>query len=79
MSKFNIYIEDSLDHCQEIDSFETYEEAKKAFEGYIKEGPDTYDLSIEITEIIGDYENLIDHDCHQWFTQEEWEAAHPDN
>ena len=77
MSKFNIYLEDALDHYQEIDSYESYEECKKAFEGYIKDGPEGYDLSITIEEIIGDYEDMITHDFHQWFTQEEWIAAHP--
>ena len=77
MSKFNIYLEDALDHSQEIDSFETYEEAKKAFDSYIKDGPDGYDIGIELAEIVGDYEDMITHEYHEWFTQEQWEAAHP--
>ena len=76
-SKFNIYFEDALDHCTEVDSFDTYEEAKKAFNEYVKEGPDGYDIGIELAEVIGDYEDMITHDYHEWFTQEEWDAAHP--
>ena len=77
MSKFNLYIEDALDHCQEIDSFDTYEEAKKAFDKILKEGPEGYDIGLELAEIIGDYEDMITHDYHEWFTPEEWDAAHP--
>ena len=77
-STFKIYYEDALDHCTDIgDEFDTYEEAKKAFDSYVKEGPEGYDIGIELAEIIGDYEDMITHDYHEWFTQEEWEAAHP--
>ena len=76
-STFKIYFEDALDHSTEADEFETYEEAKKAFDNYIKEGPEGYDIGVEICEVIGDYEDMITHDYHEWFTPEEWDAAHP--
>ena len=74
---FGIYLFDALDHHQELGTWETLEEAKEAFEGYKKEGPEGYDLAIELEEIIGDYEDFNSIDYHEWFTQEEWEAAHP--
>ena len=77
-SVFKIYFEDALDHCNDTgDEFDTYEEAKKAFNECVKAGPEGYDLSVEITEVVGDYEDMITHDVHQWFTAEEWDAAHP--
>ena len=77
---FNIYLHDALDHTTEIESFETLEEAKESFEWYKKQGPEGYDLAIELEEvdIIDDEtEDFISIDYHEWFTQEEWEAAHP--
>ena len=77
---FNIYLHDALDHCIEIESFDTLEEAKESFAKYKEQGPEGYDLAIELEEleIIDDEtEDFITHDYHEWFSQEEWEAAHP--
>lgn len=76
-SKFNIYLHDVLDHTNEIESFDTYEEAKKAFNEIVAEGPSGYDYAVELTEVIGDYDDMKDYDYHEWMTEEEWAEAHP--
>ena len=66
-----ISFEDALDHGTTVDTFETLEEATKAFQGYIKAGPDGYDIGVELIEEDedGDWESL---EYHEWFTQESW-------
>ena len=77
-SVFKIYYEDALDHCTATgDDFATYEEAKVEWDACVKEGPSGYDVAVELCEVVGDYEDMITHEYHEWFTQEEWEAAHP--
>ena len=74
---YNIYVDDALGHHLEVDSFESLEEAKKAFEEYKNQGPEGYELSIELEEIIGDYEDFISIEYHEWLTEEEWMEKHP--
>ena len=81
---FNIYLHDALDHSTEIESFDTLEEAKESFEWHKKQGPSGYDIAIELLEVDAIDEDseyfttpVQDIDYHEWFTQEEWEAAHP--
>ena len=76
-SVFKIYYEDALDHCTEVDSYDTYEEAKVAWEKCVKDGPEDYDVAVELCEVVDDYEDMITHDYHEWFSQEEWDEAHP--
>ena len=77
-SVFMIYFEDALDHSISTrEEFATYDEAKVVWESYVKDGPSGYDIAVELCEVVGDYEDIIPHDYHEWFTQEEWEAAHP--
>ena len=77
-SKFNIYLNDVYDHEVMIESYDTYAEAKKAFDEFVTHGPAEFDLSVELTEVVGDYEDYIDHDYHEWMTYEEWISANPD-
>ena len=76
-TSYQICIEDALEHSTQIDEFDTYEEAKKCYDECMKKGPEGYDISIEMEKIIGDYEDFETIEYHEWFTQEEWEAAHP--
>ena len=75
---YHISFDDALDHSTTVDSFETLDEAKKAFQDYINKGPDGYDIAVELVEENedGDWESM---EYHEWFTQEEWAAAHPSN
>ena len=73
---YHISFDDALDHSTVVDSFEVLEEAKKAFQDYVNKGPDGYDIAVELVEENDDYE-LDSIEFHEWFTQEEWTAAHP--
>ena len=77
---FIISFEDALDHGTTVDNFDTLEEAQKAFQGYVKNGPEGYDIGVELIEVIN--ENTEDEDWetleyHEWFTQDSWNEAHP--
>ena len=75
-----ISLEDALDHGTTLDTYDTLEEAQKAFQGYIKMGPDSYDLGLELIEVINEdtedeeWETL---EYHEWFTIDSWNEAHP--
>ncbi len=75
-STFALYFEDALNHSTQGDVFDTYKEAKIAFDKAVEAGPEGYDLAVELIELDED-EEMIEHDFHEWFTQEEWETAHP--
>ena len=47
-SVFKIYYEDALDHSNEAYSFDTYEEAKEAWEKCVKDGPEDYEIGVEL-------------------------------
>ena len=74
--QFHISFEDALDHGTTADTFDTLEEAKKAFQECIDKGPEGYDIGVELIQEDDDeeWETL---DYHEWFTQESWCAAHP--
>ena len=77
-SIFRVYYEDALDHCTDTGAeYTTYEEAKKEWDACVKAGPSGYDIGVELAEVVNDYEDIITHEYHEWFTQEEWEEAHP--
>jgi hypothetical protein len=71
-----ISFEDALDHATTADTFETLEEAQKAFKECIEKGPEGYDIGVELIEETEDedWETL---EYHEWFTQESWSEAHP--
>ena len=73
-----VSIEDALDH-RHTEEFETLEEAQRCYQGYLEVGPEGYELSVEVEKVIGDYDDYISVAYHEWFTQEEWELAHPWN
>ena len=78
--KFIISFEDALDHGTTADTFDTLEEAKKCFDEWVKDGPDGYDIGVELIQVNEDedgdeeWESL---EFHEWFTQESWREAHP--
>lgn len=76
MTMFMVSIEDALDHSHN-EEFDTLEEAQAQYDEWLKAGPEGYELSVCLEEIIGDYEDYREIAYHQWFTDEEWEAAHP--
>ena len=74
--KFHISFEDALDHGYTVETLDTLEEAKKAFQECIDEGPDGYEIGVELIQEDDDeeWESL---EYHEWFTQESWREAHP--
>jgi hypothetical protein len=42
-------------------------------------GPEGYEISVELEEIIGDHDDYISIEFTEWFTQESWYEAHPWN
>ena len=72
---FQVLIEDAYDHSNLVDEFETLEEARKCYDKCLSDGPEEFELSVELEEIIeegNDYKSIA---YHEWFTQEEWEEA----
>ena len=76
---FQVIIEDALDHGFIVGEYETLEEAKVSYDECVKVGPEGYEISVELEEIIGDYDDYVSIEFTEWFTQEEWEEAHPWN
>jgi hypothetical protein len=74
--KFHISFEDALDHGYTVETLDTLEEAKKAFQECIDKGPEGYELSVELIEE-NDDEEWDTLEYHEWFTLEEWCEAHP--
>ena len=74
--QYIISFEDALDHGTTADTFETLEEAQVAFKKYVEDGPDGYDIGVELIQEDDDedWETL---EYHEWFTQESWREAHP--
>ena len=76
--QYIISFEDALDHGTTVDRFETLEEAQVAFKKYVEDGPDGYDIGVELIKVDEDadeeWESL---EFHEWFTQESWREAHP--
>tara|TARA_R110002012_G_scaffold11030_1_gene49536 strand:+ start:18 stop:278 length:261 start_codon:yes stop_codon:yes gene_type:complete len=81
MSYFHIWFEDALDHGTVADEFDTYEEAKECYDEWVKKGPEGYDLSVALEEVITDEDGEVDdyvyHEFCEWFTPESWNEAHP--
>ena len=77
MSVFQIWVEDALDHGTVVDEFETLEEAKKSYDKWVAQGPEGYDLSMELLEEIDGGEDYVYHEMCEWFTLESWHEAHP--
>ena len=76
MSVFEVWLEDALDHGHILDEFDNLKEAKKCYDGYVKMGPEDYDLSVELLEVTDD-EDYIYHEFCEWFTLDSWNEAHP--
>jgi len=76
---FQVTIEDALDHGFVVGEYETLEEAKVSYDECLKIGPEGYELSVELEEIIGDHDDYVSIEFTEWFTQEEWEKAPPWN
>ena len=74
--KYIISFEDALDHGTTADTFETLEEAQVAFKKYVEDGPDGYDIGVELI-VEDDDEDWETLEYHEWFTQESWREAHP--
>ena len=77
MAVFQIWVEDALDHGTVVDEFETLEEAKKSYDKWVVQGPEGYDLSIELLEEIDGGNDFIYHEAHEWLTLESWNEANP--
>ena len=74
--KYYIVIEDALDHGSIFEEYDDIRVANEVFQSMIKEGPDGYDIGVELVQEGYDEEwETIEY--HEWFTVEEWEAAHP--
>ena len=75
--KYFVICEDALDHSSIIDEYDDIRVANEAFQNMIKEGPEYYDIGLELVQEGYDceWETL---EYHEWFTQEDWEKAHPD-
>ena len=81
-STFQIWFEDALDHGTIADEFDNYEEAKVCYDGWVKQGAEDYDLSVELLEVVNegaDDEDYVYHEMKEWFTKESWDEAHPWN
>ena len=76
---FQVMIEDALDHSFIVGEYETLEEAKVSYDECVKKGPEGYDTSVELVEIINDYDDYNSIEFTEWFTLEEWHEAHPWN
>ena len=77
---YHISFEDALDHGTTADTFDTLEEAKEAFQKCIDDGPEGYDIGVELIEVLNedtDDEEWETLEYHEWFTQESWREAHP--
>ena len=72
-----ISLEDALDHINQIGEFDNLEDAKAFYNQCLQDGPTGYDIALELASIDDDMTETIEY--HEWFTQEEWEAAHPDD
>ena len=74
--KYYIVVEDALDHGNIVDEYDDIRVANEAFQDMIKEGPEGYDIGVELVQ--EDYDEVWETiEYHEWYTQEEWEAAHP--
>ena len=71
-----IVIEDALDHSTTIGECDNLKDAMALYNECLEDGPSGYDLFIELAQIT-DEEDWITLEETSWFTQEEWEAAHP--
>ena len=64
--------------------FNTLEEAQAYYDECLAEGGEDYDLAIELEKVTYDGELFDDSteyttiSDHEWFTEEEWAAVHPD-
>jgi len=72
---FQVVIEDAYDHSNVVGEYETLEEARKCYNKCLSDGPDGFDLSIELEEIIEEGNDYKSVEYHEWLTQEEWEEA----
>ena len=75
---FQVIIEDALDHGFTVGEFETLEEAQVCYNECVSVGPEGYEISVELEEIIGDHDGYVSIEFTEWFTQESWDEAHPD-
>jgi len=76
---FQVMIEDALDHGFIVGEYETLEEAKVSYDECVKVGPEGYEISVELEEIIGEHDDYVSVEFTEWFTLEEWNEAHPWN
>tara|TARA_R110002050_G_C8683992_1_gene493207 strand:+ start:418 stop:660 length:243 start_codon:yes stop_codon:yes gene_type:complete len=75
MDCYHISFEDALDHCNVVETFDTWEEAKVAFQECIDKGPEGYEIGVElIADSDEEWETL---EYHEWFTKDSWLEAHP--
>ena len=73
-----VSIEDALDH-RYTEEFEVLTDAQRCYQNYLEVGPEGYEISVELEEVIGDYDDFNTIAYHEWFTPESWEEAHPWN
>ena len=76
MPIYHISCEDALDHDNLVDSFDTYEAAKASFDEIVANGPEYYDMGLELIKEENEEWDTIEY--HQWYADvEAWEAANP--
>jgi len=80
-STYQITLEDALDHGTLVWEGDIKEEGENQLADYKTEGPSGYDLMVILEEVTYDEDGEIDDyifiDEVVWFTNEEWNEAHP--